>query len=207
MNLKIKEYKNNIDEETKSKIMDFIKSENPDSILAKLSLSNINAYIDILIKSNKLYLFTCELNNDTIGYAVLADKPKYLMSEFKNMKFKIFLNLIFNLNILTIIDILISLLKIDLFKINKNNKEILNKNLNLNLIAIKNSFRSRGYGSFFLNELIKKFSDKDLFETICCETYSDQAESFYIKKLNFYKIGKKIRTKGLLTVLAKKLKY
>jgi len=113
MNLKIKEYKNNIDEETKSKIMDFIKSENPDSILAKLSLSNISAYIDILIKSNKLYLFTCELNNDTIGYAVLADKPKYLMSEFKNMKFKIFLNLIFNLNILTIIDILISLLKID----------------------------------------------------------------------------------------------
>ena len=90
---------------------------------------------------------------------------------------------------------------------NKKNREILNKNLNLNLLAIKNSYRSKGYGRAFLNELIKTFSVKDLFETICCETYSDQAENFYIKKLNFYKIGKKVRTKGLLTVLAKKLKH
>ena len=43
MNLKIKEYKNDIDKETKSKIIDFIKSENPDSILAKLSLDNIQS--------------------------------------------------------------------------------------------------------------------------------------------------------------------
>ncbi len=207
MNLKIKEYKNDIDKETKSKIIDFIKSENPDSILAKLSLDNISTYIDILVKSNKLYLFTCELNNNTIGYAVLADKPEYLISAFKNMKFKIFFNLIFSLNILTTIDILISLLKIDLFTMNKKNREILNKNLNLNLLAIKNSYRSKGYGRAFLNELIKTFSVKDLFETMCCETYSDQAENFYIKKLNFYKIGKKVRTKGLLTVLAKKLKH
>ena len=207
MNLKIEEYKNIIDDEIKSKVIGLIKNENSDSILAKLSLNNISTYIDILVKSNKLHLFTCELDNNIIGYAVLADRPKYLISEFKHMKFKIFFDLILNFNIFTIIDIFISLLKIDLIKMNNKNREILNKNLNLNLIAIKNSYRSKGYGKAFLNELIKLFSAKDLFETICCETYSNQAESFYIKKLNFHKIGKKVRTKSFLTVLAKKFKH
>ena len=207
MNLKIKEYKSNINEEIKSKIIGLIKSENSDSILAKLSLNNISTYIDILVKSNKLHLFTCELDNNIIGYAVLADRPEYLISEFKHIKFKIFFDLILNFNIFTIIDIFISLLKIDLIKMNNKNREILNKNLNLNLIAIKNSYRSKGYGKAFLNELIKLFSAKDLCETICCETYSNQAESFYIKKLNFHKIGKKVRTKSFLTVLAKKFKH
>ena len=37
MNLKIKEYKNSIDEVTKSKIISLLREENSDSILAKLS--------------------------------------------------------------------------------------------------------------------------------------------------------------------------
>ena len=113
------EYKNFIDGNAKLQIINLIKEINADSILAKLSKNNISRYLDKLVNSKKLYLFTCDLNKEIIGYAILADKPKYLISEFKAMKFKIFFDLILSLNIFAIFDILISLFKIDLIKMDK----------------------------------------------------------------------------------------
>ena len=202
--IQIKEYKNIIDESEKLQIISLIKEGNPESILAQLSNINISKYLDILIRSKKLYLFTCILENEIIGYAILAEKPKYLINEFKDIKFRILYDLISNLNVLTILDIIISSLRIDLIKIERKNRKVLNDNLNLNLIAIKDSFRSKGYGKLFLDDLIKKFSKNKNFNSMCCETYSEKAESFYIKKFDFDTIGKKLRTKGLLTVLVKK---
>lgn len=203
-NLNITEYKNFIDGNAKLQIINLIKEINADSILAKLSKNNISRYLDKLVNSKKLYLFTCDLNKEIIGYAILADKPKYLISEFKAMKFKIFFDLILSLNIFAIFDILISLFKIDLIKMDKKKREILDESLNLNLIAIKNSFRSKGFGKIFLEKIINRISSNKNFKMICCETYSDRAERFYLDKLNFSNLGKKIRSKGYLKVLIKK---
>ena len=171
--MNITEYKNLIDDNAKLQIINLIKEINADSILAKLSKNNISRYLDKLVNSKKLYLFTCDLNKEIIGYAILADKPKYLISEFKDMKFKIF-DLILSLNIFAIFDILISLFKIDLIKMDKK-REILDESLNLNLIAIKNSFRSKGFGKIFLEKIINRISSNKNFKMICCETYSDQS--------------------------------
>ena len=87
--------------------------------------------------------------------------------------------------------------------IDKKNLDVFNNSLNLNLIAIKKSFQSHGYGSSFLNLFIKDFKDKNEFKHICCETFSDRAENFYIDKFEFETIGKKFRTSGFLKVLKK----
>ena len=84
--IQIKEYKNIIDESEKLQIISLIKEGNPESILAQLSNINISKYLDILIRSKKLYLFTCILENEIIGYAILAEKPKYLINPKTNNK-------------------------------------------------------------------------------------------------------------------------
>lgn len=202
---RIKEYKKFIDSDIKSQIVNLIKEGNPESILAKLSSNIVKSYIDILVRSNKLYLITYELKEEVIGYAILADKPKYLISEFKDIKNRILFNLIINFKFLTVLDIIFSLIKIDLIRLNNKNRRILNENLNLNLIAFKNSYRSKGYGAIFLKNVMEEFAKKGTYKIICCETYSNKAEEFYKKKLNFYPIGIKIRIKKNLTVLSKKL--
>ena len=137
MNLKIKEYKNSIDEVAKSKIISLVREENPDSILAKLSPDNIDSFIEILVRSNKLNLFTCELNNEVIGYATFANKPSFLVSEFYEIKYKIFLNLLVNFHFLTILNLIISIMRVDIILLNKTNKQILEGNFNLNLLQSK----------------------------------------------------------------------
>jgi hypothetical protein len=204
-NLKIQEHKNYIKVDLKKNIIQLTKKENPESILSKLSSNIIDKYIDIAVKSEKIHLFTCSLNEEIIGYAILSDKPKYLTSEFSRLKNDILINLLLKLKFFTIVDIIFSLLKIDIFNIKNSDLNILNENTNLNLIAIKRNFRSQGNGKFFLESIINTFKNKNFSEYLCCETFSKNAENFYIKKLNFVLIGKKIRTTGILNVLKKKL--
>ncbi len=205
MNLKIKEYKNSIDEVSKSKIIRLVKEENPDSILAKLSPDNIDSFIEILVRSNKLNLFTCELNNEIIGYATLANKPSYLVSEFYEIKYKIFLNLLINFHFLTILNLIISIMRFDLILLNKTNKQILERNFNLNLLAIKKDFQSKGIGKLFLEKILKKIKVQNLILYITCETYDDRALDFYIKKCSFEKIGTKLRLFKNLHILLKRI--
>ena len=205
MNLKIKEYKNSIDEVTKSKIISLLREENSDSILAKLSSDNIDSFIEILVRSNKLNLFTCELNNEVIGYATFANKPSFLVSEFYEIKYKIFLNLLVNFHFLTILNLIISIVRVDIILLNKTNKQLLESNFNLNLLAIKKEYQSKGIGKLFLEEILKKIKAQNLILYITCETYDDRALDFYIKKCNFEKIGIKLRFFKNLHVLSKKI--
>ena len=205
MNLKIKEYKNSIDEVTKSKIISLLREENSDSILAKLSSDNIDSFIEILVRSNKLNLFTCELNNEVIGYATFANKPSFLVSEFYEIKYKIFLNLLVNFHFLTILNLIISILRVDIILLNKTNKQLLESNFNLNLLAIKKEYQSKGIGKLFLEEILKKIKAQNLILYITCETYDDRALDFYIKKCNFEKIGIKLRFFKNLHILCKRI--
>ena len=205
MNLKIKEYKNSIDDVAKSKIISLVREENPDSILAKLSPDNIDSFIEILVRSNKLNLFTCELNNEVIGYATFANKPSFLVSEFYEIKYKIFLNLLVNFHFLTILNLIISILRVDIILLNKTNKQLLESNFNLNLLAIKKEYQSKGIGKLFLEEILKKIKAQNLILYITCETYDDRALDFYIKKCNFEKIGIKLRFFKNLHILCKRI--
>ena len=67
-----------------------MREENPDSILAKLSPDNIDSFIEILVRSNKLNLFTCELNNEVIGYATLQINQVFLSQNFMKLNIKYF---------------------------------------------------------------------------------------------------------------------
>ena len=202
-NLEIKNHRELINTNLKNEIIALIKSENPKSILSKISDNIVFKYLDISSESENIYIYTYKLNQKLIGYAILAKKPKYLISEFNQLKKKIFFDLILKGKILTIFDIIFSILKIDILNIDKKNLDVFNNSLNLNLIAIKKSFQSYGYGSSFLNLIIKDFKDQNEFKHICCETFSDRAENFYIDKFEFETIGKKFRTSGFLKVLKK----
>ena len=90
MNLKIKEYKNSIDEVAKSKIISLVREENPDSILAKLSPDNIDSFIEILVRSNKLNLFTCELNNEIWLCNYCKKNQAFLSQNFMKLNIKYF---------------------------------------------------------------------------------------------------------------------
>ena len=81
----------------------------------------------------------------------------------------------------------------DLILLSENNKNFINNNLNLNLLAIKKNYQSQGVGKEFVSKILDTLKKKYNFKGISVETYSKQAGSFYEKKLNFYYLGKKIR--------------
>lgn len=194
--------KEKISTNIKKQVTIILKEENPNSILAKLSDRIIFEYFDIITSSNFLELYLAENNSKIIGYAITAKKPKYLITEIYPLKFKIFFNLLINLEFLTIFNIIISILKIDLIFLKKSDVEFIENNHNLNLLAIKNSFQSKGIGGFFLKKIIKTISENNKKKHITCETYSERAANFYVKKCGFKKIGKKIRIYNNLYVLS-----
>ena len=77
--------------------------------------------------------------------------------------------------------------------------------INLNLIAIKKEYQSKGYGKIFIDRILQETKKYVKFNSICCETYSDRAEIFYKNKLSFFYLGKKIRLRKKLKILNKKL--
>ena len=182
-----------------------IKEENPDSILASLNKNLIKKYLEISIKSDNLFFYICEYENKIIGYAILARQPLFLISEFKVIKYSIFFNLLLNFKLKTIINILLSMSKIDLFFINKENKDIINKTFNLNLLAIDRKFQSKGIGKTFVLNILEDIKKNNNLEIITVETFNKRAQSFYENKLNFHYIGKKLRFFKNLIVYKKSL--
>ena len=71
-------------------LIDIIKQENNESILANLSEKNIGKFINQVIASRELTLFIVK-KYDIIGYAVIAKKPHFLIKNFENFKFNFFL--------------------------------------------------------------------------------------------------------------------
>ena len=182
-----------------------IKEENPNSILASLNKNLIKKYLEISIKSDNLFFYICEYENKIIGYAILARQPLFLISEFKAIKYLIFFNLLLSFKLKTIINILLSMSKIDLFFINKENKDIINKTFNLNLLAIDRKFQSKGIGKVFVLNILEDIQKNNNLEIITVETFNKRAQSFYKNKLNFHYIGKKLRFFKNLIVYKKSL--
>ena len=170
---------NFIDVEIKNKIIDLIKNENSESILSKMSKKIVLEYIDIVVKSKFLYLFTLKDDANIIAYALLSKKPKYLLSEFSQLKIKIFFDLIFKFKFITFINLLLTFMQIDILKLNKSAIKLVSENPNLNLIAVKNQFQSKGIGSLFMVNIVNYFKKIKDVEYITCETYRENAIRFY----------------------------
>ena len=203
---KVKKLKFFDDVNKKNKVIHMMKTENAYSLLAKMPEGIINKYFEIVFSSNKLSLFVCFFKDELIGYALLANKPSYLVSEFKPLTIRIFFHLIAKLKLTLLFNLILAVLKIDTLKINKENKK-LNESLNLNLLAIDKNYQSKGFGKLFLMNIIDELKKENKFEFICCETYSSDAENFYVNKLGFNNIGEKTRFAGKLKVLKKKINY
>ena len=182
-----------------------IKEENPDSILASLNKNLIKKYLEISIKSDNLFFYICEYENKIIGYAILARQPLFLVSEFRTIKYLIFFSLLLSFKLKTIINILLSMSKIDLFFINKENQDIINKTFNLNLLAIDRKFQSKGIGKIFVLNILEDIKKNNNLKIITVETFNKRAQSFYENKLNFHYIGKKLRFFKNLIVYKKSL--
>ena len=116
-----------------SKIIMILKSENNLSILSDLSNKNIKKYLEIVVCQNNMELFVVS-NPNLIGYAIIVQKPKYLISNFKKLQISFLLDLFSRLKFLTLINIFISIFNIDLLFISKKKREIINKSVNLNLL-------------------------------------------------------------------------
>ena len=90
----IKIHKNPLSKVEEEEIIKLIKTENVHTILSNLSNNLISDYLKIAIKSHNIFLFTCKIEKKIVGHALFAKKPKYLISEFTKLKFKILVCLI-----------------------------------------------------------------------------------------------------------------
>ena len=184
---------------------DILKKENSDSILANLSMDLLKKYFQTLINSKNIFLFFCKSNNRNVGYAIFTNKPSFLINEFQDLKYSILVNLIYNFKIKAIINILFSVLRLDMIFLGDKKKRIISENLNLNLLAIKSEFQSKGIGKKFVEEAIVYLKKNSDCKFITVETNDNRTEDFYKKKLKFYYIGKKIRFFKNLNIFCKDL--
>ena len=205
VSINIKEIKSSLSPTNFIFLYDILKVENPDSILASLSKDLLIKYFGLLTKSKNIFLFLCKYKNENVGYVILSSKPIFLISEFKSLKFLILKELILGLKFKTLANILLSIFKIDLFFLTKTKQDIINNNLNLSLLAIKKGFQSRGIGKEFVLQIIDDLKKEKNFDTITVETPNIDANMFYVKKLDFFYIGKKIRLFKNLDIFQKNL--
>tara|TARA_B100000787_G_scaffold145997_1_gene116437 strand:- start:804 stop:1424 length:621 start_codon:yes stop_codon:yes gene_type:complete len=203
--INIKEIKSSLGPANFIFLNNILKEENSDSILASLSKELLIKYFELLIKSKNIFLFFCEYKNENVGYAILSNKPLFLINEFKSLKFLILKELVFGLKFKILTNILLSVFKIDLIFLSKTKKNIINNNLNLSLLALKKNFQSKGIGKEFVLKILDNFKKEKYFNKITVETHNMNTNKFYIKKLNFFYIGKKIRLFKNLDIFQKNL--
>ena len=92
-NINIFLHKNELSDEEFKDIHFLIKYENTDPILSKLGKDLIRDYLNIAVKSDNIFLFSCKIEDQIIGYTLLAKRSEYLIDEFVDLKFKILLRL------------------------------------------------------------------------------------------------------------------
>jgi len=183
-------------------LINLILKENPEALLASLSFTNIKIYLQKVIESDNLSLFVLKKKNTIVAYAVIAKKVSSLIMIFSNMKLKIFLDLIIKLKFIKILNMLMSYLRLDVITIRKEKKKIINKNYNLNLLAVKKNFQSKGIGTYFLKKVFKKIKNS---KYITVEALDKRAYNFYCKKHKFLFLAEKYRIIKNLKILVKKL--
>ena len=62
-------HKKKLSDEEFQAISFLIKNENKDSILSKLKKDLIREYLNIAINSDHIFLFSCRIKNEIVGYA------------------------------------------------------------------------------------------------------------------------------------------
>ena len=201
----IKEIKNNLSDKEFEFLTNLIRKENPDSLLSSLSQKMLAKYLNILIKSQNIFLYFCEINKTNVGYMIICNSPSFLISEFKELRLSIFVNLISNLKLKTLLNIFISLIKLDIILL-FNKRDIINNNPNLSLLAINNDYQSKGIGQLFVEKVINDFEFEKKFNKMTVETNNSRSEKFFKYKLNFDYLGKKLRLFKNLKVSLKNLK-
>lgn len=204
-NIRIQLRGENLQKKEYEDVINLIKHENSSAILSALDENTIIEFLKISIFSKNIFFYTCSLKNKIIGYAILTDKPNEFVSEFNRIKFLIIKNLIKKLRIKIIINLFFSFSKFDLIFISKKNKKIIEKSLNLNMLAIKDEFQSKGIGTYFLKNIIELLNKSKKFNTLSVESFDQRAINFYIKNFNFILVGKKIRFFKNLSVMFKNL--
>ena len=200
-NLKFFEMKE-IRKDDYKQLINLILKENPEALLASLNFTNIKIYLQKVIQSDNLSLFVLKKKNTIVAYAVIAKKVSSLILIFSNMKLKIFLDLISKLKFIKILNILLSYLRLDVIMITKEKKNIINRNYNLNLLAVKKNFQSKGIGTYFLKKVFKKIKNS---KYITVEALDKRAYNFYCKKHKFLFLAEKYRIIKNLKILVKKL--
>ena len=190
---KIEKVKKKIKSKDLIKIVNLIKYENKDSILAKLSDELIISYIKKTSLSKNFFLFLLKQKKKVIGYALFVKDEKYLINIFEKKKKDLIIYLFVNFNFFTCLNILLAILKLDLIFLKKRNKKNLSKSLNLNLLAIDKKYQSMGIGKTFLKKIITIIRNKYKFKILTCEAPNNKVLNFYLKKIKFKLVGKKIR--------------
>tara|TARA_B100000035_G_scaffold312626_1_gene324516 strand:+ start:1359 stop:1982 length:624 start_codon:yes stop_codon:yes gene_type:complete len=202
--IQIKEIKKDLSDSEFKFLRNILKSENHESLLSSLSEKTLKRYFEILIKSRNIFLFFCEIDDKDIGYLVIANSPKHLIDDFKSLKFSIFFDLIQNFKIKALLNIFISFFKLDLIFLS-NKKNLINNNPNLSLLAIDREFQSKGIGKIFIEKVFNELNLKNEFNQITVETNNLRTENFYVNKVNFIYLGKKLRLFKNLKVFLKDL--
>lgn len=188
-----REIKNPLLPENYQIIGSLIKKAQPGSILSCLSQNLIKKYIEISIKSENLFFYVCEHENKIIGYTLWARNTSFLTSEFKKIRYSIFINLFIRFKIKTIANILLSLFKLEFLLLSKDKRNFINNNLILSLIAFEKKFQSKGIGKVFCSYMFRDLQEKYKFKTMIVEPYDDRAIHFFKNKFNCKFLGKKIR--------------
>jgi hypothetical protein len=174
-------------------IVDLIKEVQPGSILACLNQDLITKYIEIAINSENLFFYICEHNNRIIGYALWAKNTSFLISEFKNIKYSILINLLANFKIKTIINILLSIFRIEFLFLSSDKRIFINKNLIFSLMSFEKKSQSKGMGTLFCSQMFSDLNKRYNFKTMIVEPYDKRAIHFFKNKFNCKYLGKKIR--------------
>ena len=204
--LLIEQPTNHLNDSDLNSISELIFIENPYSIIASFEKQLLLKYLNKVIDCKNTFLFTGKLKNKIICYAILAEKPSYLLSEFTEFKLDIFKCLFKKIKIVILFNIFLKLFGLDMIFISKENKKLINENLNLNMIAVKSEHQSIGVGSFFLNNIIFKINSNNQYNAISLESLDKRAFNFYKVKLGFSVIGIKLRFFKNLKVQIKFLK-
>lgn len=200
----VKRIKKKISNKEINFLIKILKKENKGSIISSLSSKILKEYLKILVKSKNFFLYLCKFKDKNIGYLILCKSPKYLIKDFNKLKYQILIELIFNFKITTLLNILISILKIDSIFLAHRNKMIKN-NFNLSLLAISKEYQSKGIGKKFIEKVLKKIAHQNKLKQLTVESNNIKTLSFYRKKIGFKYLGKKIRFFKNSTVLYKSL--
>ena len=199
--IKIREIKE-IEESVIDEIIVLLETEIIESIFLHLNLKLKKEFLKNFINKDTLYLYACFEKEELVGCALLGNKPSEYFNQLRDLKFTILINLIIRLKLKALLNVILAYFNLDTLHLKFDTKSKIKNNLNLNLIAIKNSFQSKGIGKIFFTRILDDFKKKNM-KTISLEADNTRSIAFYEKKMNFKAIGKKIRFFKFQTILTK----